>query len=294
MERLILNSHFKEDEKVLKQMKADYLACPAAVKYVKSLNIPDEIVDKEIVKINDFVSDLNFCRHCRGIQECDKSTPRLCTKIVYVDGVVERQVVPCKKYLEFVNFKRQFLFRDFPEDWLNSSLKKIDNSSQRAEAVKKYQNFYKDGEGEFLYIVGEVGTGRSFLAANIAIQIAREEKGPIAFIDVPTRFKELGSKKDQAFTELMDKYTKVPVLVLDDLGNEYKSDFVRETILFPIINARSKAHLFTIITSDFSIDDICLMYQTNQASKPKVDQIKRILKKSFGEEINLGSVSVYK
>ncbi|MCQ2802487.1 MAG: ATP-binding protein [Bacilli bacterium] len=293
MERLTVNSRFKDEDKVLKKMKADYLACPAAVKYINSLNIPEEIVDKQIVKINDFVSDLNFCRHCPGVDKCDKDTPRLCTKIVYVDGVVERQVVPCKKYLELVKFKKQFLIRDFPEEWMSGTLKKIDNSAPRAEAIKKYQNFFKNNEGESLYIVGEAGTGRSYLAANIALEIARDEKGPIAFIDVPSKFKELGSKKDEAFTSLIDKYLKVPVLVLDDLGNEYKSDYVRETILFPIINARSKAHLFTIITSDFSIDDICLMYQTNQASKPKVEQIKRIMKKTFGNEINLGSVSIY-
>lgn len=294
MKRLIVNSHFKDEDKLLEQMKANYLACPAAVKYVASLKIPDEIVDKEIVKINDFVCDLNFCRHCPGVEKCDKDTPRLCTKIVYVDGVVERQVVPCKKYLELVNFKRQFIARDFPEEWMTGVLKKIDNTALRAEAIKKYQSFVKNGEGESLYIVGESGTGRSYLAANIALDIAHNEKGPIAFIDVPSRFKELGSKKDEAFTELLDKYIKVPVLILDDLGNEYKSDYVRETILFPILNARSKAHLFTIVTSDFGIDDICLMYQTNQASKPKVEQIKRIMKKTFGKEINLGSVSIYK
>lgn len=294
MERLIVNSPFKENEKVLKQMKANYLACPAAVKYIKSLKIPDEVVDEQIVKISDFVNDLNHCRHCPGVEKCDKETPRLCTKIVYEDGVVERQIIPCKEYLKYVNFKRQFLVRDFPDEWLTSALKKIDITSQRADVIKKYQDYLKNNNPEWIYLIGEEGTGRTYVAANIALDIAKNNLGPVAFIETPMRFKELASKKDNAFNELLDKYCKVPVLVLDDLGNEFKSDFVRETILFPIINARSKAHLFTIITSDFDINDLATMYTTNAASKPKVEQIKRMLKKNAGKEINLGNLSIYK
>ena len=294
MERLIVNSPFKENEKVLKQMKANYAACPAAIKYIKSLNIPDDVVEKEIVTINDFVMDLNHCKHCPGVDKCDKETPRLCTKIVYTDGVVERQLVPCKEYLKYISFRNQFTVRDFPDEWLTSVLKKIDNSAPRAEAIKKYDDFLKGNSTDWIYLIGEEGTGRTYVAANIALDLAGKQKGPIAFVDVPTRFKELAGKKDQAFTDLLAKYTDVPVLVLDDLGNEYKSEFVRETILFPILNARSKAHLFTIITSDFKIDDLCLMYMNNQASKPKVEQIKRIIKKNAGDEINLGDLSIYK
>ena len=143
--------------------------------------------------------------------------------------------------------------------------------------------------------MGEAGTGRTFVAANLAVDIAKREKGPIAFIDTPTRFKEMTNKNlsAEAFGEFIKRYSEVPVLVIDDLGNEYKNDIVRESILFPILNNRAKAHLFTIFTSDFNINDIATMYLTNQASKPKVEQIKRLLKRTCGKEINLGEMSVY-
>lgn len=294
MERMTANSLFKDNDKVIKQMKANYYACPAAVKFIKSLNIPDEVVEEQIIKINDLVCDINTCRHCPGVEKCEKATPRLVTRIVYEDGMVERQLVPCKEYLKYVNFKRQFIVRDFPDEWLTSALKKIDSTAQRAEVIKKYEEYRKTHTGEWIYIIGEEGTGRTYVAANIALDLAKNEEGPIAFLDAPSRFKELHSKKDNAFNELLERYMTVPVLVLDDLGNEYKSDFIREAILFPILNARSKNHLFTIITSDFSIKDFGLMYQTNAASKPKVDQIVKLIKKNAGDEINLGSLSIYK
>lgn len=294
MERLVPSFHFDEDQQLLKQMKEEYLACPAAVKYIRSLHIPDEQVEEEIVKIYDFVCDIKTCAKCPGINNCPKSTPRLCTKIIYEDGVVSRVLVPCKEYLKMVKFKGQFVVRDFDDDWLTSELKRLDKSTERINAIKKYDQYRKGESSEWIYIMGEAGTGRSFVAANIAIDIAKNEMGPIAFINAPIRFKELQSKKDNnQFNELIKKYYEVPVLVIDDIGNEFKSDFVRESILFPIINNRSKAHLFTIFTSDFDINDIATMYLTNQASKPKVEQIKRLLKRCCGKEINLGEMSIY-
>ena len=294
MERLIPTYHFEEDERLLKQMKDEFLACPAAVKYIRSLHIPQEKIDEEIVKIYDFVCDLNTCKKCPGINNCQKETPRLCTKIIYEDGVISRMLVPCKEYLKMVKFKGQFIARDFDDEWLTSELKRLDPSNERKEVIEKYKSFTKGESNEWIYIIGEGGTGRTFLAATIAVDIAKNEKGPIAFLDVPSRFKELANtKNNDQFNEIVKKYSEVPVLVLDDLGNEYKSDFVRESIFFPILNNRSKNHLFTIITSDFNINDATSMYLINIASKPKVEQIKRLLKRNCGKEINLGDLSLY-
>ena len=133
MERLTTNYHFEEDKKLLEEMKNTFLACPAAVKYIHSLKIPEEKIDEEIVKIYDFVTDLNYCKKCPGIDKCAKETPRLVTKIIYEDGVVSREIVPCKEYLKVVKFRGQYIVRDFPDEWLNSELKRIDITKERKE-----------------------------------------------------------------------------------------------------------------------------------------------------------------
>lgn len=286
MERLTTDIIFEEDQSLLQEMKQNLLSCPSALKYIRSLGIPEDKIDEYIVKINDFVMDTQFCKKCPGLNRCNKSTPRLVTKIVYKNGIVSRELVPCKEYLKAVKFRGEFTIRDFDDSWLESDLKTMDKNKDRREVVEKYLKYTLGESDEWLFICGEPGSGRSFLAATIAIDIAKKEKGPVAFLDVPTRFKELASTKDnELFNQIIDKYIKVPVLVLDDLGNEYKSDFVRESILFPIINGRAKNHLLTIITSDFNINDIATMYLTGPASKPKVEQIKRLLKRVCGKEL---------
>ena len=80
------------------------------------------------------------------------------------------------------------------------------------------------------------------------------------------------------------------MLVLDDLGNEFRSDFVRDNVFFPILSYRAKNKLFTLITSNYSIEDICTMYSTNAASKPKIEQIRQMLNLMCKGEITLPSL----
>ena len=297
MERLTANFHFsEEDEKLIKKMREDYLANPKAVKYLtQTLKVPQEVIEDNIVLISSFVQDLNYCSKCPGASKCQKATPLLCSRISYHEGLLTRELVPCKECLKDMKFKNQFTIRDFPENWLSSDLKHIDRTKERMKVIAEYNNIIKDDNNyDWLYIKGEAGTGRTYLAANLAIDLAKKGKEQIAFIDVPLRFKELLSKKEpEAFEALLNKYIDAPILVMDDLGNEYTSEFVRESILFPLLNQRIKKHLFTIITSDFSIDELMTMYCKTQASKPKVDQLKRLLKKVIKQEFNQGDLSIY-
>ena len=54
---------------------------------------------------------------------------------------------------------------------------------------------------------------------------------------------------------IVDSARTIDILVLDDLGSEKPSDWVREK-LFVLINARYEAELPTIITSNYSTADL--------------------------------------
>ena len=77
MERLKATFHFsEEDENLIKKMKEEYLASPKAVKYLtQTLKVPEEVIDDNIILINNFVQDLNYCSKCPGASKCQKDTP---------------------------------------------------------------------------------------------------------------------------------------------------------------------------------------------------------------------------
>ena len=297
MEKLKVNYTVESDDELLNEMKKAYEACPAAVKYCNDLKIPAEKIDENIVKIFDFVSDINYCKKCPGLKKCAKTNPLLCTKIIYEHGEIDRQLVPCKELLKDITFKKQFITRDFDEEWLDSNLRTIDRNSGRDLALARYRDFLKEKDNSWIYLTGSKNSGRSYFASALVVDIARKDRGPICFLNSTLRLREMndlgyGKKKDE-FDRKLELYSNVPILVLDDFGNEFKTDFVRDAILFPILSTRAGKRLLTIFTSDFTISEIETLYSNTKAGAIRAKQIARLIQSMSKEEINLGDISIY-
>ena len=296
MEKLKTKNLYKVDQSIFDKMKSVYLNCPTAINYVKSLGIPDELVDRNIDAIYDLARDINYCNKCPGIENCIKENPLLCTRIVYQDGFVERQLTPCRRLLEKMQIKNQFIVMDFSEKWLTSTFDSLNKNDPRKQVIRKYINYTKGKSSEWIYICGEQKTGRSYLAATIAIDVAKREKGPIAFVNCAQRFRQLSDlnyKNNELFQKTLSQYCNVPVLILDDFGNEYKNDFIRDAILFEIISNRASKNLLTIFTSDFDIDSFVTLYSTSKAATLRAKQMGKLLKSNCVSESNLGEISIY-
>ena len=298
MERLKVEENITVSEQFMKQVEDSIFANPIAVKYCHSLGLSDDDIRANAAKIFDFSEDVKNCKNCKGLRYCNKEPKYLVTNITYEEGVVDRNILPCKKYLEQLNFKKRFVIIDFGEEffdnYITSDITNLKSKGKR-EVLKRYSStaIFKKSNN-WVYIKGDMSTGKSFLASVLCVDAARGNAyDSISFIDVPERFKELTDlsfQKSPKFNDLMDKIKTSQMLVLDDFGNEFKSDFVRDNILFPILSYRAKNKLFTMITSNYSISDICTMYQTNNMSKPKVEQIRQLLTIMCKDEVILPSL----
>ena len=297
MEKLKIDITIPGDEELRQQMLEAYKKCPQVIKYCNDLKIPPEVVEDNIVKVYDMVSDVNYCSKCPGVNKCAKANPLLCVKLVYKQGEVDRQLVPCKELLRDMVFKNQFLIRDFEEEWLESNLRSIDRTAGRNKALALYTDFIKNKQNHWIYLTGNKHSGRSYFAASLVVDAARRERGQICFLNSTLRFRELNDlgygKKKEEFDKRLELYSNVPILVLDDFGNEYKNDFVRDAILFPILSTRASKRLLTIFTSDFTIEEIETLYSTSKAGAIRAKQISKLIKSMSKEEINLGEIAIY-
>lgn len=298
MEKLTSKFDIGSDEKVVKEMLDEYYNCPKAIKYLTNLGISDEQIKDNIATIIDFVQDINYCEKCPGLKRCNKTTPLLCTIITYKNGVIDKTISPCKKMLEQVEFQKQFYVRDFDEEWLTHGIKKMDgkDSKGRGSAIMKYIN-YKEGKSDgWIYLHGSQNSGKTYVAAQICVDIAKSKQGPICFINSSTTLKELydmSFKEKDKFQKELNRYSSCPVLVLDDFGNGYYNDYIRDGILFHIISERSKKRLFTIFTSSYDYDELLTVLATTKASTLKYSQIIDIIKRNADKEISLGEISIY-
>ena len=295
----IKNLDVKSDDSLIQQMKEALYACPAAVKFCKEQGMSKQVMEDNITKIYDFVRDVNYCRKCPGIKQCKKDNAYLNTKVTYSYGVVDTQLIPCKEILKRVSFERQFLVRDFNDEWLDNVLSDINKTKEKTEAVETYMKYLRNEDNTWLYLTGGIGSGKSFFAAVLSIDLAKKGlkgKSPICFINSAQRLLELSDlnkQKSDEFKKKLELYSTVPVLVLDDFGHGLRNDFIRDAIINEIITTRCNKKLFTIITSNFTLDEIEVLYSTSNAGAIMSKQIVRTIRAMCKKEINLGDLKLY-
>ena len=295
----VKNLDIKTDDSLIQQMKEALYACPSAVKYCKELGMSEQEMEDNIIKIYDFVRDINYCRNCPGLKKCKKDNAYLNSKVTYANGIVETQLIPCRALLKRVSFERQFLVQDFPDEWLDVTMSDIDKSKEKSMAIETYFKYVKDEETNWIYLMGGIGSGKSYFATAMAIDLAKrglKGKSPICFINAAKRILELSDlnkQKSDEFKKKLELYSTVPVLVIDDFGHEFKNDFIRDAIVNEIITSRCNKKLFTIFTSNFSLDDIEVLYSTSNAGAIMSKQIVKTIRAMCVKEVDLGDLKLY-
>lgn len=260
-----------------------------------------DVIKDNVVKINDYLEDLKYCKNCKGVKNCKKSTRLLNTRLTYENGIVERQLEPCKFILDDLKAENLFYFKDFDDKYDASYFNKKDNlDTANSARVNMIQSYAKNAlssvsNGKWFYITGVPRTGRTYCCIALAYKSIRNNK-TVSFINSSFRFKELSDLSminKTKFDSMIKTLTECDILFIDDFGNEYKNDYIRDGILFQILYSRSNKHLVTVFTSDFSIDEVVTLYSLNKAGTIRAKQIGNLIKSNIDEEFNFGEISIY-
>ena len=148
------------------------------------------------------------------------------------------------KYMAMAGIKKMFL---------TATLKEIKLPPKKVKIAKQFLE-NKDG----LFLTGKVGTGKTYLACAIGRELIMEGN-KILFKTIPSLFQDIratfGKTNKEDESHIINKYSCIPYLILDDLGAEKMSDFSLDR-LYLIIDGRYADELPTIITSNLSLKDI--------------------------------------
>lgn len=211
----------------------------------------------------------------------EKPACRICGDTGYVNG----QMCPClqrvyreeqnkelSKMLDLGNQK----FETFSFDWYSTAPDPETKKSprQRAEknfdACRDYAYQFSQRSGNLL-LCGKPGLGKTFLSACIARVVS--DKGFSVVYDTAShvfgqmervRFRREEEPADAA--EDVKRYENCDLLILDDLGTEMTTAFVRSA-LYDLIDQRLRDNKKTVINSNMDADDIGNYYSPQIRSR---------------------------
>jgi DNA replication protein DnaC len=207
-----------------------------------------------------------------GLYYCGKcNTPKQCrVKNPFVAGVYDIRHCMCECRMEEKRRKEEEAARiafekrvkeyrrvGFPDEKMQYwTFENDDKANEKISTVARnyFDNFdrmIKDGKGLLLF--GKTGRGKSFAAACIANALI--DKGYQVLMTNFARIRGTVQGMFDGRQEYLDSFNRFPLLILDDLSAESKSEYMQE-IVYEVINNRYLSGLPLIVTTNLTADEL--------------------------------------
>ena len=163
------------------------------------------------------------------------------------------------RYREIIKelYQQSYIGKRFQEN--NFENFKTNSSNKNAvEMIKDYTNkCINNALNKGIIITGESGVGKTHLASSVANKLIENDKivliGRLSqLLDI---IKETFKNSEKSENELIELYSNVDMLIIDDLGTEKISNWALDK-LYTIIENRNENRLPIIITTRFDKDEL--------------------------------------
>ncbi|MCD8501099.1 MAG: primosomal protein DnaI [Bacillaceae bacterium] len=159
---------------------------------------------------------------------------------------------------------------------MHATFDRIEQDPKRLQAIIKAMEFVtrtKPGvDGKGLYFYGKFGVGKTYLMGAIANELAERNISSM-LVYTPDFFRELKSGiHDGSYNEKIEVVKNAQVLILDDIGAETMSTWVRDDVLGVILQYRMLEKLPTLYTSNYDFKG--LEEHLSYSQKGGIEQLK--------------------
>lgn len=238
-----------------------------------------EEILKKGYKINTSIPEEKRCKYCnkilqtRGIlNPIDKS----------VNIFIQSEKCNCEKFIKEqkeLEYKKEKILEkeleDFRKEDLNKRIKMYygtdfitkqfkrqtlenlivnENNKNIIKIIYRFINNFKNAKKGIIF-VGKNGTGKTHMATAIANELIKQ-KVPVIFGTLGELVDKYGeSYKTHTEIELTKIYSRVDLLIIDDLGLEAMNEWMLSK-LFVIVNERMKNELPVIITTNYDLTEL--------------------------------------
>ena len=199
---------------------------------------------------------------------------------------------------ELIEQERQEAIRNrlnlinLPTSLKEASLAKVDlDDVGRYKAFELLTSFVADFPNyqKAVYLYGDFGVGKSYMMAALAHDLSEKRSASTTLLHYPSFVLDVKNAISSGLVkDKIDQVKTAQVLILDDIGAEQSSPWMRDEILQVILQHRMQENMPTFFTSNFSFADL----ERHFASSKNGDetwQAKRVMEriKFLAQEVRL-------
>ena len=277
---------------LMKQILAD----PRVASFIQEHGLSQDQIKRSLPKFNQFLVE------CRKVKEGDVTyiakgyEPILTMNEGYAD-VTYKETRQLKEQQEQQAISKRINLLSLPQ-----SYRKITFADIALDDVARVDTFeilvdfvanYPSPDQKGLYIYGDMGVGKSFMLAAMAHELSETKKVATTIIHYPSFAIDVRNGiKDNSVKEQIDAVKEAEVLVLDDIGAEQFSSWIRDDVLQVILQYRMIEELPTFFTSNYSFADLEAKL-SNGRQGDETWQAKRVMERIrfLAKEVHLKGVN---
>ena len=272
------------------------LADPRVAGFIQEHGLSQDEIKRSLPKFNQFLVE------CRKVKEGDVTyiakgyEPILTMNEGYAD-VTYKETRQLKEQQEQQAISKRINLLSLPQ-----SYRKITFADIALDDVARVDTFeilvdfvanYPSPDQKGLYIYGDMGVGKSFMLAAMAHELSETKKVATTIIHYPSFAIDVRNGiKDNSVKEQIDAVKEAEVLVLDDIGAEQFSSWIRDDVLQVILQYRMIEELPTFFTSNYSFADLEAKL-SNGRQGDETWQAKRVMERIrfLAKEVHLRGVN---
>ena len=145
-----------------------------------------------------------------------------------------------------------------------------------------------------LYLYGDFGVGKSFMVAALAHDLSEKLGVSSTLLHYPSFVIDVKNAiGDGNVKTLVDEIKLSEVLILDDIGAEQSTAWVRDEILQVILQYRMQENLPTFFTSNFNFEELELHFAKGKHGNDETWEARRVMERIryLAEETRLEGVN---
>ena len=284
-------SRFHYQDLVQKIMKD-----PDVAAFIQQESLTPEELNRSISKFNQYITERD--KFLRGDTDyiAKGYKPILVMNHGYADVSYEEtpELIAAEKEAAI---KNRLKLINLPDSLKKASLAQVDlDDLGRLPVFEKLLAFVEQYPAiqKGLYLYGDFGVGKSFMVAALAHDLSEKRGVSSTLLHYPSFVIDVKNAiGDGNVKTLVDEIKLSEVLILDDIGAEQSTAWVRDEILQVILQYRMQENLPTFFTSNFNFEELEQHFAKGKHGNDETWEARRVMERIryLAEETRLEGVN---